>query len=175
MTEDPTDPGASGEHQTAAHQPEQHQPDTVMSDYMAKEAAHRSLSASLRPSTKANLFAVLAGAGIVKVTVEFDGEGDSGQIETIEATDASGAPCELPANLMLVHHAVWGEPESRSHEMTIPELIESLAYDLLSDTHGGWEINDGSYGIFTFDVAAGSITLECNVRFVDSEQHTTTF
>jgi hypothetical protein len=175
MTNHTSNPGASGEHQTAAPQPEQYQPDTVMSDYMAKEVAHRSLSASLRPMTKANLFAVLVGAGIAKVTVEFDGEGDSGQIEGIDATDASGAPCELPTTSLVVHQAVWGEPEPRSRDMTIPELIEMLAYDLLGETHDGWEINDGSYGTFTFDVTAGAIPLECNVRFTGSEQHTTTF
>ncbi len=48
-----------------------------------------------------------------------------------------------------------------------------MAYDCLAPEHEGWEINAGAFGIFTFDVADRSITLEFNRRFedVDSSGH----
>ncbi|MGL4241516.1 MAG: DUF6878 family protein [Beijerinckiaceae bacterium] len=151
------------------------QPAPAVPDYAALEAAHQSLSARLHPANKADLFAVLAGAGIATVTVEFDGYGDSGQIESVDALGKDGVSCDLPSTSLAMRRALWGEPEPASEEMTVAEAIERLAYDLLGGAHPGWEINDGSYGTFVFDVAMGAITLECNVRFTDSERHTSTF
>ncbi|MGL4240257.1 MAG: DUF6878 family protein [Beijerinckiaceae bacterium] len=151
------------------------QPAPAVPDYAALEAAHQSLSARLHPANKADLFAVLAGAGIATVTVEFDGYGDSGQIESVDASGKDGLSCELPSESLVIRRALWGEPEPASEEMTVADAIERLAYDLLGGAHPGWEINDGSYGSFVFDVAAGAIRLECNVRFTDSERHTSTF
>src|SRR3546814_16633839 len=46
--------------------------------------------AELRPANKAALFDVLTAVGITSVVVSFDGYGDSGQIEGIEARNAAG-------------------------------------------------------------------------------------
>ncbi|KEZ19420.1 hypothetical protein CP98_01941 [Sphingobium yanoikuyae] len=46
-----------------------------------------------------------------------------------------------------------------------------MAYDLLKEKHDGWENSDGAYGEFTFDVAAQTITLDYNERFMSSEHH----
>ncbi len=151
------------------------QPAPAIPDYAALDAAHQALSARLHPANKADLFAVLAGADIATVTVEFDGYGDSGQIESVDAVGKDGVSCELPAPSITIRRALWGEPEPVSEEMTVTEAVERLAYDLLGGAHPGWEINDGSYGSFVFDVAAGAITLECNLRFTASERHTSTF
>lgn len=144
-------------------------------DYAALDAAHRALSAKLHPANKADLFAVLAAAGIARVTVEFDGYGDSGQIESVDAVGADGGALELPTTSLAFGRAQWGQAEPRSEEMTVTDAIERLAYDLLGDARPGWEINDGAYGSFTFDVAGGVITLDCNLRFTASDLHTSTF
>lgn len=149
--------------------------DQAVPDYAALDAAHQALSARLHPANKADLFAVLAGAGVVTVTVAFDGYGDSGQIESVDAISKDGVSRELPATSIMIRRALWGEAEPTSEEMTVAEAVERLAYDLLGGAHPGWEINDGSYGAFVFDVAAGTITLDCNVRFTDSELHSSTF
>lgn len=151
------------------------QPAPSVPDYAALDAAHQALSARLHPANKADLFAVLAGADIATVTVAFDGYGDSGLIESVDAFGEDGLSCDLPSTSLFVRRALWGEPEPASEEMTVAEAIERLAYDLLSGAHPGWEINDGSYGTFVFGVATCAITLECNVRFTDSELHTSTF
>ena len=49
------------------------------------------------------------------------------------------------------------------------DAIERLAYDLLEETHGGWENNEGAYGEFVFDVAERTIRLEYNERVMETE------
>ena len=49
------------------------------------------------------------------------------------------------------------------------EWDDLVAYDFLSETHGGWENNDGAYGEFSFDVAARTITLDYNERYTATE------
>jgi hypothetical protein len=159
----------------SAEVPSAIEPQPSAPDYVAMEASHRSLSASLRPANKSDLFAILAGAGIARVTVEFDGCGDSGQIESVEAVSLAGAPCPLPATSLSIRKAVCGASEPQHHDMTVSDAVETFAYDLLGDTHQGWEINDGAYGTFVFDVATGAITLDCNLRFTDAEQFIHTF
>ena len=135
---------------------------------MARWAAHAQRAAELHPANKASLFAALAAAGITRVTVRFDGSGDSGQIEDISAV-ADNTKVELPTvEIELVNH-VWGQEEPRRTLMPVAEAIEQLAYDLLSLTHCGWENNDGAYGEFVFDVAKQSISLEHNERYVTAE------
>ena len=59
--------------------------------------------------------------------------------------------------------------------LSLEDVVEQLAYDFLSDTHGGWENNDGAYGEFCFDANARCIHLEFNERFTSSELFTHEF
>src|ERR1017187_6492097 len=56
-------------------------PDTVMSQF----ERHRQARAKLSEGNKGVVFDALAAANITQVHVEFDGEGDSGQIESVLA------------------------------------------------------------------------------------------
>jgi len=122
-----------------------------------------------RPANKAALFDALTRAGITRVTVGFDGYGDSGQIEQVEV-HAGDAVAELPADQIEFVEPVYGDPgkvERSTH--TISDAIETLVYAFLEETHDGWENNDGAYGDFTFDVAERTITLDYNERYTASE------
>ena len=44
--------------------------------------------------------------------------------------------------------------------MSLEAAIETLVYDYLETTHPGWEINDGAFGTFVFDVAERTIERE---------------
>jgi hypothetical protein len=68
--------------------------DTDACEAKAREQA--GLSESIHAADKAALFDALARTGITIVTVRFDGSGDDGQIEEIQA-EAGDAPVELPA------------------------------------------------------------------------------
>lgn len=129
---------------------------------------------ALRPGNKDRLFDALTAAGITHVTVNFDGAGDSGQIESIDARSGDKA-IDFPTTEIPYAALTWDSPEVEMRNLSLEEVVEQLAYDFLSDTHGGWENNDGAYGEFCFDAAARCIHLEFNERFTSSELFTHDF
>jgi hypothetical protein len=142
-------------------------------DFDAIEASiksHRKAVAAANAHNKPVVFDLLAAAGITSVTVEFDGEGDSGQIESVIAC-AGESRLELPQAPVTLQHASWRSETFTDTTQPLPEAIETLCYDYLQQEHGGWENNDGGFGTFTFDVARRAIELEFNGRFTDI--HTT--
>jgi hypothetical protein len=148
---------------------------SAMSTYLAREAAHQARSAALRTGNKQALLAALAAAGVARLIVTFDGYGDSGQIESVEAVDAAGAAVPLPDQpLVPLRVAAFDETEPKDHPLPPREAVEWFAYDLLGSLHGGWEINEGSYGDIRFNVGAATITIDMNTRFTSFEQHLTT-
>jgi hypothetical protein len=64
-----------------------------MNDITATSSA--APAADVRTRNKAIVFAALAEAGIHKVTVDYDGSGDSGQIESVEAWNAANEKIPL--------------------------------------------------------------------------------
>lgn len=138
-------------------------------DYLARHAEQMRQLDQCRPANMAALFDALAAAGITHVIVTFDGGGDSGQIESIDASNADGAVA-LPE--VEIAYASPGEGAAFEHSaMSLNHAIEELAYDLLRDTHAGWENNDGAFGEFTFDVAARTISLDHNERYIAIESY----
>lgn len=137
---------------------------------MARHAALEAENAALVPVNKAALFEVLAGAEVSSVMVHFDGGGDSGQIESVEAF-AGEAPVDLPSVDVVLISALSDGLGTKSETMPIVDAIESLAFDLLTATHAGWENSDGAYGEFRFDVAARTITLDHNDRYIAVESY----
>ena len=127
----------------------------------------------LRIRNKPIVFDALAEAGIEKVSIEFDGAGDSGQIEDVLAWNAAGDTIPLPADRKL--HLPSSQPDNPPVEMTLQEAVETLAYDFLEETHPGWEINDGAFGTFVFDVTDRAITLDYRERFTDVDISTHQF
>ncbi len=142
--------------------------DSVLSDWETKRAAHDRLHAELQSLNKTALFDALAAAGVTLVVVSFDGYGDSGQIESVEVKSGDTIVA-VPEGTVEIAEAVWDQPEPNRPTISIADVIERLVYDLLTDTHCGWENNDGAYGDFTFDVAERTITLDHNERYTASE------
>ncbi len=135
---------------------------------LARQAQQDARTASLRPANKDRLFDGLTAAGITHVTVSFDGYGDSGQIESIDAYSGEKV-VDLPATEIPYAALTWDAPDVELRSLSLEAVVEQLTYDLLSDTHGGWENNDGAYGEFCFDAVARTIHLEFNERFTSSE------
>lgn len=143
-------------------------------DFATLYEKNRKAHAEANAINKAVLFDALCAAGITGVTVNFNGEGDSGQIEDINAS-ANGNPAQLPDVQLSIRQIEWGTGKQDSHETAIRDAIEELCYDFLEQEHGGWENNDGAFGEFTFDVAGRTITLEFNARFSDFTTSSHTF
>jgi hypothetical protein len=146
----------------------------LLSDWEMKAVTRAKLEAELFTLNKATLLNVLTLAGVTRVVVSFDGYGDSGQIENIEA-QAVDDPVTTPVAAIELAEAVWDQAEPKRSFVSIAEAVESLAYDVLGRTHCGWENNDGAYGDVTFDVAEETITLDYNERYTASENYTHTF
>lgn len=136
--------------------------------YDRKNREHARIAEELLASNKTALFDALAAAGIEIVTVVFDGYGDSGQVENIEAK-AGAEIVDLPADAIDIARPVWGTPDIERQTQPISTAIETLAYDFLGQTHGGWGNDEGAYGDFTFDVAERTITLDYNERHMESD------
>ncbi len=150
------------------------EPAAPLSDWEMKAVARAKLEAELFTLNKDALLNALALAGVTRVVVSFDGYGDSGQIENVEA-QAGDDPATMPAAAIEIAEAVWDHDEPGRSSVSIAAAVESLAYDVLERTHCGWENNDGAYGDIIFDVAEGVITLDYNERYTASEHYTHTF
>ena len=145
-------------------------PESAWAEINAQHAARTRLAAKALPHNKAALFDALAAAGITSVLVTSDGSGDAGQIEEIDAT-RDQAPAELPAVAIEIATPAWDGSGLQRRCCSVRDAIEALAYAFLEETHDGWEINEGAYGEFTFDVAERSVELDYNERIETSEYH----
>lgn len=119
------------------------------------------------------LFDTLAKTKVSSIEVTFDGCGDSGQVESVNYTDANGKSIDVSKKIvkgslttayMQYSQKTKQLEQVQSKEGTVREIIEEICYDKLGASHGGWEINEGSYGTFHFDVAGRKVTLEYNER-----------
>ncbi len=137
-------------------------------DWETKRAEHERGDAELRPVNKTAVFDALAAAGITIVVVAFDGYGDSGQIENVEAK-AGEHLVALPSGEVEIASAVWDQADPERTAMAVHDAIELLIFDFLGMTHDGWENSDGAYGDFTFDIAERTITLDYSERYMQSE------
>lgn len=108
---------------------------------------------------------ILALKNVKTFTVTFDGSGDSGQIEDISLEDNL-----LESNVAgasVNKGTIWtdeGSVENIDTNPTMREVIEELCYAILEGVCGGWEINEGSYGEFVFDVKKRKVRLDFNER-----------
>ena len=139
--------------------------------YEAKEAAFWVRYLELLPANKAALFDALAAAGVGTVVVTFDGSSDEGQIESVAAFDTENGEVELPAGQVEQHEASFDTLATSTVLRTLHEVIETMGYNLLSQTHDGWENGEGAYGDFTFSLAERSVTLEYNERYTTTTCH----
>jgi hypothetical protein len=130
---------------------------------------HRDNVAKANGLNKAAVFDALSAAGITRVHINFDGAGDSGQIEFVGAR-AGEKLVEFPAITVAFHRTSFGIDEITTDDMPLREAVEELCYGYLEQEYDGWENNDGAFGEFTFDVAERRIVLEFNGRFTDYVQ-----
>ncbi|KFI24464.1 hypothetical protein CG51_17955 [Haematobacter missouriensis] len=146
----------------------------AMAQFDASQLAHQTLSTTAMAQNKETLFVAMRAAGISEIIVTFDGAGDSGQVEDIDARRGETV-VPIPDTAITLAQVSWGISEISTSSMSLSDAVETLAYDLLSDSHGGWENCDGAFGAFHFDAEAGTILLDYNERFTSSEQFNHSF
>ena len=140
----------------------------------ASERAHK----LLHESNKLSLTRFLRQEGISKIEVTFDGYGDSGQIESVaifaKDKDVTGFAENKSVPDYVQHTGTsYSSGSHRKHSWKFNsncrEAVEDFCYDILQTKHGGWEINGGSFGSFTFDMTDEGlkIRLDMNERIED--------
>ena len=145
-------------------------PDSTMASY----ERYRHVQATANEGNKHALFDALDAANITAVHVEFDGEGDDGQIGSVIALRGEDQAI-LPGTTVTIREIEWRATEAVSAEMKVEDAIETVCYACLEERHAGWEIDAGAYGEFRFDVAKRTITLEFNARYTDIHTSNHTF
>ena len=119
------------------------------------------------------LFDTLENTRITSIEVTFDGYGDSGQINDIVYQDHRGKDMSPPNDMVkgsyTSKYQEWDDKkkafvEVGGYEGQVKDIVEQICYDKLEASHGGWEINGGSYGVFNFDVPNRKVYLEFNER-----------
>ncbi len=136
----------------------------LMADYFAGQAERSAVADQEIAAMKTALLPQLAAHGIVTVEIRFDGYGDSGAIEETSFFGANGEVMECPDVDVMCEG---------KDEVKLASLLEDFAYEALERHHGGWEINEGAFGELLIDVADASFQLDCNLRFISHDSHST--
>ena len=115
------------------------------------------------------VLAALLDAGIVRISIEFAGSGDSGWVEDIIFYEIEDSDLYQKNYLMdSVGLEEVDITERLDIEIDVVNYIEDLAYGSLNSCHPGWEINDGSYGTLWIDVTKGVLHADYNYRVMES-------
>lgn len=141
---------------------------------IAYASAADALRAELDTINRKTLFDALDAAGLTTVTVEFNGYGDEGQIESTKYFVDEAETIPAIESLMFARQRTMAAPRE-SEPISLEDAMDELLYDLLSRHYGGWQDNEGSYGEFTFNIAKRTVDLDIAMRFVDANHYQETF
>lgn len=131
-----------------------------------EEARPRAYMENLR-----RILPVLRANGVRRVTVSFDGSGDSGSIDDVYYGDAPIDGAALSVEIEVLNRVFEAGQWVTSRVLETKDLntaIEALTDDYLEETNVDWYNNDGGYGKLTINVDEGTVELEVNVRFTES-------
>ena len=121
------------------------------------------------PSVKTTLCAALKAKGIAKVSIEYDGEGDSGQVNDIQAFDQKQQPVSLDDPFTLALH----NPEEPTTYASLYEALDDFAWTALGLYHDGFVNNDGGFGAIAIDAEKATVTIDHNDRITDVDNTVT--
>jgi hypothetical protein len=113
---------------------------------------------------KRAMLKALRARGIATASIEYDGEGDSGQIVGIFASDAEEKPVALDRPVRL---AFCRDKAPRDYG-SLREALDDFAWVLLGHFHADFEVNDGGFGTIRIDVAKGAVLLDHDDRVIET-------
>ena len=133
-----------------------------ISDYASSVEKQRKEAAVSRK----NLIRALRDAGVTKVTVEFDGSGDSGNIYEPVFDPPVKNIMDREVHDTTFEASDWSDGTLKKvvRNKSIRDLLDDVCYGILGAEHGGWEINEGSFGTFHINVEKDAVALDYNHR-----------
>jgi hypothetical protein len=138
-----------------------------MNAALAEHNERRARQAIANAANQRAIFDALSALAIVRLEIEFDGYGDSGQLEQATVTGGGGA---LSGDVVRQIALYNGTNETGLRPLA--EAVNDLCCDLLDC---GWQDNEGAFGTFVFDVATRRIELEFNSRYTSHDTSVRTF
>lgn len=114
---------------------------------------------------KLAILGAMQAAGIKVATVEYTGEGDSGNGVDVSVEGGFQLATDTQVDV-LVESSSWNAVERHwdSQEtvktMSLAEALEQFVDDLIDEHHSGYENNDGGGGSVTLDAAEGTVSYE---------------
>jgi hypothetical protein len=116
-------------------------------------------------TNKLAILAAMKAAGIKVVTVEYTGEGDSGNGMDVSAEGGSELETNTQVDLMVVSNS-WNEgakcwdSQEVVETMSLADALEKFVDDLIEKHHSGFENGDGGGGSVTLDAKEGTVAYE---------------
>lgn len=147
--------------------------EAVMADFAVRQAERQMQVAEEIQQLKAAILPRLQDAGIARVEIRFDGCGDSGAVEECACLDAAGAGIPCPDVTLLEGEADSVDRTGSREPQSLGQALEQLTYLALERHHPGWEINDGACGELVIDVTEATFVLDCSLRFIATDDHST--
>ena len=115
----------------------------------------------------------LRALAVASAQAEYNGYGDSGQLEAVELIGGGGDAARAGVTVGRVEQRFEDGRWTRvveDREVALDEALKDLFYDALEMLAPGWEINDGSQGTVSLVVATGKIDL-CHDWNVTATEH----
>lgn len=138
--------------------------------WLSQEPERRATFLASIPMAKVQILGALEAAGVTVLSVNYDGYGDSGQMNDFNATLTDGstvALADLPSSASPI--ADNTSDNEADEPVTLADAIERFCCDLVEAHHDDYENNEGGNGEFTFDVAAGTVTLVHNDVIIEHD------
>ncbi len=120
--------------------------DSETPDYAAQFLESQKRAQEERDKTRRVLLADLRALGATRAEVDYEGYGDSGNVEDVRVT-----------------------PESIKLEEELNGRLESFGWDFAYGLNPGFENNDGGYGAFEWDIETDKIHVTHNCRYMTSD------
>lgn len=147
--------------------------EAVMADFAVRQAERQMQVADEIQQLKVAILPRLQDVGIARVEIRFDGCGDSGAVEECACLDAAGAGIPCPDVTLLEGEADSVDRTGSREPQSLGQALEQLTYLALERHHPGWEMNDGACGELVIDVAEATFVLDCSLRFIATDDHST--
>lgn len=119
---------------------------TQATDFYAQMLEAQQRAAERRVETRAALLAELRGLGVTGIEVQYEGYGDSGNVEDVVMT-----------------------PDTITLTEEMRRRVEDFGWDFAYALSPGFENNEGGYGILTWALESDKIDVSHSNRYIETE------
>ncbi len=111
--------------------------------------------------------------GAKYVIVDFQGGGDSGQVEEVFYRDINDQPHSIPDDMIAWTKQTYGNAEPKTERIKLNDVLEDLCYRALDETGLDWYNNEGGQGQLRieFTESPPKIFLNVGVNTMTTDDH----